>query len=116
MEALGVIDNEGRQSEEKLNRSRFNALKHGLTARTAVLPGEDPELFQAVVDVYKARLKTQNEVEDDLAENAALAKWQMTRATAAQRAARQPRAVDQEECEFAAGCRCGGRDPEQAVS
>ena len=39
-----------------------------------------------MVDVYKARLKTQNEVEDDLAENAVMAKWQMTRATAAQRA------------------------------
>src|SRR5437763_17181794 len=27
--------------------TRFNALKHGLCARVAVLPGEDPELIQA---------------------------------------------------------------------
>ena len=30
------------------SRSRFNAVKHGLTAKTAVLPGEDPAELQAL--------------------------------------------------------------------
>ncbi len=86
MKSQGVVDVEGRASEGIYDRSRFNALKHGLTAKTAVLPGEDPESLETKVEVYKARLGTQNEVEDDLAESAALAKWQMDRAMSAQSA------------------------------
>ncbi len=86
MQSQALIGVEEQQSEGNYDRSRFNALKHGLTAKTALLPGEDPELFQSVVEVYKVDLKTQNQVEDDLAESAALAKWQMDRAKAAQSA------------------------------
>jgi hypothetical protein len=70
----------------KSNGSRFNALKHGLTAKTAVLPGEDPEVLQAKIDMYQADLATRNGVEDDLAEKAALASWQMERAVGIQTA------------------------------
>ncbi len=84
MQSQALIGGEEQQSEGNYDRSRFNAVKHGLTAQTAVLPGEDPQLFQSVVEVYKVDLKTQNQVEDDLAESAALAKWQMDRAIAAQ--------------------------------
>ncbi len=84
MQSQALIGGEEQQSEGNYDRSRFNALKHGLTAKTAVLPGEDPQLFQSVVEVYKVDLKTQNQVEDDLAESAVLAKWQMDRARAAQ--------------------------------
>ncbi len=86
MQSQALIGVEEQQSGGSHDRSRFNALKHGLTAKTAVLPGEDPELFQSVVDVYKADLNTQNQVEDDLAKNAALANWQLDRATAVQSA------------------------------
>ncbi len=86
MQSQALIGVEEQQSEGSYDRSRFNAVKHGLTAKTAVLPGEDREFFQSVVEVYRVDLKTQNQVEDDLAENAALAKWQMTRAMAAQSA------------------------------
>ncbi len=86
MESQALIGVEEQQSEGSYDRSRFNALKHGLTAKTAVFPGEDPQIFQTVVDVYKVDLKTQNQVEDDLAEIAALAKWQMDRAMSAQSA------------------------------
>ncbi len=86
MESQALIGVEEQQSEGNYDRSRFNAVKHGLTAKTAVLPGEDRELFQSVVEVYKVDLNTQNQVEDDLAESAALAKWQMDRAKAAQSA------------------------------
>ncbi len=86
MQSQALIGGEKQQSEGNYDRSRFNAVKHGLTAKTAVLPGDDPQLFQSVVEVYKVDLKTQNQVEDDLAENAALAKWQMDRAKAARSA------------------------------
>ncbi len=86
MQSQALIGGEEQQSQGNYDRSRFNALKHGLTAKTAVLPGEDPELFQSMVEVYKADLKTQNQVEDDLAESAALAKCQMDRAMAARSA------------------------------
>ncbi len=64
----------------KPNGSRFSAVKHGLTAKTAVLPGEDPELFQAKIDMYKASLETRTPLEEELAERAAKAAWRHDRA------------------------------------
>ncbi len=60
--------------------SRLNAIKHGLTAKTPVLPGEDPEALQAKIDRYKTGYETRDEVEHDLAEMAAMAFWQAKRA------------------------------------
>ena len=79
MEA-NAVSNADVQEEKKPNGSRFNALKHGLTAKTAVLPGEDPEMFQTRIDVYKGGIETRNGIEEDLAKNAALASWQVDRA------------------------------------
>ncbi len=79
MDANAVIETDVRE-EKKTNGSRFNALKHGLTAKTAVLPGEDPEMFQARIDQYKGDIETRNGIEEDLAKNAALASWQVDRA------------------------------------
>ena len=62
------------------NGSRFNALKHGLTAKTAVLPGEDAEAFQAKIGIFKEGLGTRSEFEDELAKAAALASWLLDRA------------------------------------
>ena len=79
MSAHAVIDvEEGEIS--KSNGSRFNAVKHGLTAKTAVLPGEDPAQFQAKIDLYRESIGPRNALEDDLAGKAALASWQMDRA------------------------------------
>jgi hypothetical protein len=52
----------------------------GLTAKTAVLPWEDPAAFEATVDDYKTGLETRNPLEDRLAQDAALASWQARRA------------------------------------
>jgi hypothetical protein len=82
MSSQGVIDAEDGQCPR--NGSRYNAVTHGLTAKTAVLPGEDPEAFQAKVDSLKASLETRNPLEDDLAEKAALASWQVERASKAE--------------------------------
>src|SRR5262249_8203291 len=62
------------------NASRFNAAKHGLTAKTAVLPGEDPAAFEANLVIFKTGLKARNPFEEKLAANAALASWRPDRA------------------------------------
>ena len=62
------------------NRSRFNAVTHGLTAKTPVLPGESAEEFQGRIDRYKTGLETRTGLEEELAERAAMASWQLDRA------------------------------------
>jgi hypothetical protein len=76
----------GPKTVEGKNRSRFNALKHGLTARTPVLPGEDPEAHQARIDAFTAILEPRNELEQHLAEEAAQSSWQLDRARRAEAA------------------------------
>src|SRR5438874_274357 len=68
------------------DRSRFNALKHGLTARTPVLPGEDPEAFQSRIEAFVTFLGPENELEQYLAESAAQSSWQLDRARRAEAA------------------------------
>ena len=55
-------------------------MKHGLTARTPVLPNENAEAYQALVNSFKVSLETRNEVEHRLAEMAAMNYWQIQRA------------------------------------
>ena len=74
-----VIDAEQREIIIS-NGSRFNALKHGLTAATLVLPGEDPAALQAKIDFYKVGAGTTNELEEEMAERAAVAAWRHDRA------------------------------------
>src|SRR5262249_42024941 len=71
---------------EAKDRSRFNALKHGMTAQTLVLPGEDPGAFQARLDAWTADLDPRNDVERTLVERAAILSWQFERADRAEAA------------------------------
>jgi hypothetical protein len=48
----------GPRTPEGKSRSRLNALKHGLTARTLVLPGEDPEAFRGRLEAFVCVLLT----------------------------------------------------------
>jgi hypothetical protein len=57
----------------------MNAIKHGLTAKTLVLEGEDPEQLQQRISAFKADLKPQSETEDYLVELAAIASWELQR-------------------------------------
>ncbi len=75
-----VGGDEGCGRPQTSNASRLNALRHGLTAKTPVLPGEDPAALQAKIDAYKADYETRNEIENDLAEMAAMAFWRAKRA------------------------------------
>ena len=42
----------GPRTESGKQRSSLNALSHGLTARTAVLPTEDPEAYQRHIQQF----------------------------------------------------------------
>ena len=76
------------------NRSRYNAVKHALTSKTGVLlPDEDPEEFKARIDVFTESLEPRDELEVEFAERAALASWQLDRASRAA-AAKQSRDVE----------------------
>ena len=72
-----------RGSDERFNSTgdrRFNAIKHGLTAKTTVLPGEAPAALQAVIDGFKASVQTKNMLEESLVEMAAKCLWRANRA------------------------------------
>jgi hypothetical protein len=59
---------------------RLNAVKHGLTAKTPVLPGEDPVALQALIDGFKADAQAKNLIEASLLEMAASCFWRAGRA------------------------------------
>jgi hypothetical protein len=66
------------------NCSRFNALKHGMTARTLVLPDEDADVLQMRVETWIADLQPQNDVEQYLVEQAVHCSWRLDRAERAE--------------------------------
>ncbi len=68
----------GPKSPETKLRSRMNALKHGMTARI-LLPGEDEDAFRRHVADFLDALEPRNAAEAALAEQAALATWQIRR-------------------------------------
>jgi hypothetical protein len=69
----------GPRTAEGKNRSKFNALKHGMTARTLVLPGEDPAELQRRVESWSGDLRPRNETERYLVARAAAISWQLDR-------------------------------------
>src|SRR5262245_54685440 len=60
--------NTGPRTPEGKNRSRLNGLKHGLTAQTPVLPGEDPRAYQARLETWTADLQPRTDLERFLIE------------------------------------------------
>ncbi|HYP05514.1 MAG TPA: hypothetical protein VER03_04695, partial [Bryobacteraceae bacterium] len=67
---------------------KFNALKHGMTASTAVLPHEDPSSYAELRDSFFATYKPANAVEASLVEVVANSYWRLLRARRADTAAR----------------------------
>ena len=70
----------GPKTPEGKARSRFNALKHGLSAQVPVLPQEDPEAYRQRLDAWMAHLEPRNPVEQFLIEQAVTASWRLERA------------------------------------
>jgi hypothetical protein len=76
----------GPRTDEGKNRARFNAVKHGLTAQTAVLPGEDPAELAARVEAMAESFGPRNQVEAELLHRVATTTWSLERAARAEAA------------------------------
>ncbi len=76
----------GPRTDAGKQASRFNALKHGLTATLAMLPDEDPAAYEARRDGWLATLRPRNDVEVDRVERAVYLSWQLERVERAQSA------------------------------
>ena len=61
--------------------SSQNALKHGLLARDAVLPDEDPAEFEAQLAALEDALLPEDALEQELVRQMADAQWRMRRLT-----------------------------------
>ena len=71
----------GPRTKEGKSRVAKNALKHGLLARDAVLPGEDPADFDSQLAALEADIGPANSLEFELVRQIADAQWRMRRLT-----------------------------------
>src|SRR4051794_34081758 len=76
----------GPRTEEGKDHVRLNALKHGLTARTVVLPHEDEEAYQQRREAWTKDLNPGGDVAAYLVERAVRISWQLDRADFHERA------------------------------
>src|SRR6185312_4642371 len=60
-------------------KTRFNALKHGLRAKSPILPGEDPEALRTRHDAFTASIAPQDEVERLLVDRLVKISWRLDR-------------------------------------
>jgi hypothetical protein len=69
----------GPRTVEGKNRSRLNALKHGVTAALPVMPGEDGAALQGRIDAWIDDLRPRSLLESHFIEQAAQISWQLER-------------------------------------
>ena len=69
----------GPRTEAGKQRSSQNALRHGLTAQTAVLPNEDPEAYQRHVQQFLDEYQPANSTETQLVHEIANTAWRLNR-------------------------------------
>jgi hypothetical protein len=69
----------GPKSQEGKETVRFNALKHGLLAKEALLPGEDADTFQELSERLYADLRPEGAIETALVERIVSGLWRLRR-------------------------------------
>jgi len=69
----------GPKTPEGKSAVSMNALRHGLRARTVVLPGEDPTEFHQLCDDLQAEWTPQSRTEQFYVEQMAVSQWKLTR-------------------------------------
>ena len=69
----------GPRTEPGKQRSSLNALRHGLTARTAVLPTEDPEAYQRHIQQFLHEYAPATPTETQLVHEIANTAWRFNR-------------------------------------
>ena len=62
--------------------ARLNALKHGLTAQDAVVPGEDQDQFDEILQSYEDHYRPVGPPETSLVQQMVMAAWRLTRVRA----------------------------------
>ncbi len=67
------------RAEPGKQRSSLNALRHGLTAQTAVLPNEDPDAYQRHIQQFLDEYAPANPTETQLVHEIANAAWRLNR-------------------------------------
>ncbi len=72
----------GPRSPEGKQRSSRNALRHGLSAQTSVLPTENPDAYQLHVKSYTAEYTPKGATESDLVRSLADLSWRLNRVAA----------------------------------
>ena len=76
---LNGAKSRGPVTEAGRRRSSQNALKHGLSAQTILLPSEDPDEFHQLLDSYVQQFQPDGPVELDLIQDMVAAKWRLQR-------------------------------------
>ena len=76
---LNAQKSTGPRTPEGKQAVRLNALKHGLSARTIVLPGESGAKLKELCDDLEAQWQPQDHTEQYLLEKMAIAQWQQAR-------------------------------------
>jgi hypothetical protein len=71
----------GPKTEDGRRAASLNAVKHGLTAETVVLPNESQEEYQAELDDYRQHFAPANKPEADLVRQLTSAHWRLARYT-----------------------------------
>ena len=74
-----ALKSTGPRTEEGRAAVRFNGLKHGLSAKSLCLPGDDPEELDAFLDNYEADYCPINQTEAELVMQIAMATWRLRR-------------------------------------
>src|SRR5207244_1597265 len=74
-----ALQSTGPKTPEGKAAVRLNALRHGLRARTVVLPGERPEEFQQLCDDLEAEWQPESSTEQFYVEQMAISQWKLNR-------------------------------------
>jgi hypothetical protein len=74
-----ALQSTGPKTDQGIEASRFNALRHGLRSLQTVVPGEDPEAWEAHRVAVVEDLKPEGAVELALAEQIAAKLWRLGR-------------------------------------
>ena len=70
----------GPKTPEGKAASSMNAVRHGLHARTVILPGETEADFDEIINGLQDEYQPQSNSEQDLVNQAAMAQWKLRRA------------------------------------
>ena len=87
----------GPKTEDGCRAASLNAVKHGLTAQTIVLPNESQEEFEAELREYIQHFEPANKPEMDLVRQLAAANWRMARYAAVETGILDTKMKDQRE-------------------